>query len=55
MNKDGLLDAHSKPLHKQSQDEAKATHPYDFLRHHSGLVNTLAGPFSLYTSPIYRK
>jgi hypothetical protein len=50
-----LLDPHSNSPHKQSQDDAKATHPYDFLRHHSGLASTLAGPFSLLLSDLSEK
>jgi hypothetical protein len=57
-----LLDPHSNSPHKQSQDDAKATHLdakathlYDFLRHHSGLASTLAGPFSLLLSDLSEK
>jgi hypothetical protein len=38
----GTLDATGDYRHKQSQDDAKATHLYDFVRHHSGLANKLA-------------
>jgi hypothetical protein len=37
-----LLDASANYRHKQPQDDAKATHLYDFVRHHSGLANKLA-------------
>src|SRR5262249_3087063 len=37
-----LLDASADYGHKQSQHGAKATHLYDFVRHHSGLANKLA-------------
>jgi len=37
-----LLDASADYGHKQSQHDAKATHLYDFVRHHSGLANKLA-------------
>jgi hypothetical protein len=45
-----LLDASTNYRHKRPQDDAKATHLYDFVQHHSGLANKLARPFFLQLS-----
>jgi hypothetical protein len=35
----GSLDGFGKSRHKRAQDDARATDPYYFVRHHSGLAN----------------
>jgi hypothetical protein len=35
----GSLDGFANSRHKRAQDDARATDPYYFVRHHSGLAN----------------